>query len=381
MIRSIRRSEKKESTRVRVVFGTMTWGPQAQTPKDVGAKQLEALVKCKAAYVTKGVETGKVLIDTARIYQSGDSEEQIGKLLKENPEWVPLVSLHTKANPFVSKLNREGVIKQCNDSLKALGVKCIDIYYIHSPDISVDYEETFGALNELHKEGKFKELGLSAFAAWDVVRVYHLCKDKGWVLPTVYQGVYSAIIRHPEAELLPALRTYGMRFYCYNPLAGGLLTGRYKSVKDAESLTTGRFSPEFDFVRKDGPKNAIGAGHLRYRANYFKEQLFKALDIISEACAAEKIGMAEAAIRWLLHHSVLKGNQLDGILYGASKLDQMTENLNSYQGGPLPDSIVKAYDEAWKVAKPEAEQYFRGYGPGMGTSEWYLAKLQQSKTD
>jgi len=342
----------------------------------VGKKQLEALVKCKAAYVTKGPETGKVLIDTARIYQSGDSEEQIGALLKENSGWASVVSVHTKANPFVSKLTREGVIKQCNDSLKALGVKCIDIYYIHSPDISVDYEETFGALNELHKDGKFKELGLSAFAAWDVVRVYHMCKEKGWVLPTVYQGVYSAIARSAEPELLPALKTFGMRFYCYNPLAGGLLTGRYKSVKDAETVTEGRFSPEFDFQRKDAAKTALGSGHLRYRALYFKEQLFKALDIISEACQQEKIGMAEAAIRWLVHHSVLKGNYHDAILYGASKFEQMEENLKSYQGGPLPESVLKAYDEAWKVAKAEAEPYFRGYGPGMGTSDWYLSKFQ-----
>jgi len=357
----------------------MTWGTTAQTTKDVASKQLAALVNCKPAYVTRGpgVEKGKVLIDTARIYQSGDSEEMIGKLLQENPSWEPLVSIHTKANPFVSKLTREGVKKQCNDSLKALAVKCVDIYYIHSPDIAVDYEETFGALNELHKEGKFKELGLSAFAAWDVVRVYHLCKDKGWVLPTVYQGVYNAIVRGAEPELLPALKTYGIRFYCYNPLAGGLLTGRYKSVKDADNLTEGRFSPEFDFQRKDGSaRTSLGAGHLRYRAFYFKEQLFKALDIISEACQAEKIGMAEAAIRWLAHHSVLKGNYGDAILFGASKFAQMEENLKSYQGGPLPDSVVKAYDDAWKVAKPEAEQYFRGYGQAMGASEWYLAKFQ-----
>jgi len=261
-------------------------------------------------------------------------------------------------------------------------VKCLDILYVHSPDINVDYAEQFGALNELHKQGKFKELGLSAFASWDVMRVYYLCKANGWVLPTVYQGLYNAINRNAEPELLPALRTLGIRFYVYNPLAAGLLTGRYTSLKDVENLTEGRFSSEFDINSKTtGKGSAIPTGtvHLRLRGAWFKEQLFKALEIISEACAKEKIPMAEAAFRWLAHHSALKGHLHDGILFGASKVEQMTDNLKSYQGGPLPTSIVTAYEDAWKVARTEAEPYFRGYGSSMyGGSDLYLAKFNSS---
>jgi len=369
-------AEKKED-RVSVVVGTMTWAPHAQTNKEAATQQLKALVECRPAYVDGGPLTGKVLIDTARIYQSGDSETMIGEILKEHPEWGKVVSLHTKINRLISPLNRANVIKQFNDSLKALGVQCVDILYVHDADITVDYEETFGAIDELYREGKFKELGLSAFASWDVVRVYHLCKDKGWVRPTVYQGLYSAIDRSVEPELLPALRTYGIRFYCYNPLAGGLLSGRYTNLKDAQNVTEGRFSEEFVLTRQDAeislPK---GFGYLLYRSMYFKEQLFKAIEIIAAACTAERIPMAEAAIRWLTHHSALKGNCHDGILYGARTIDQMNENLKSYQAGPLPDTVVEAMDNAWKVAKPEAEQYFRGYGASMGSSEGYLAKFK-----
>jgi len=360
----------------------MTWGPTAQVKQPNAAKQLEALVNCKAAYVTSGPEAGKVLVDTARIYQNGESEETIGAILKEHPEWAKVISLHTKVNSLVQPLTRDSITKQCNDSLTALGVKCLDILYVHSPDINVDYAEQFGALNELHKQGKFKELGLSAFASWDVMRVYYLCKANGWVLPTVYQGLYNAINRNAEPELLPALRTLGIRFYVYNPLAAGLLTGRYTSLKDVENLTEGRFSSEFDINSKTtGKGSAIPTGtvHLRLRGAWFKEQLFKALEIISEACAKEKIPMAEAAFRWLAHHSALKGHLHDGILFGASKVEQMTDNLKSYQGGPLPTSIVTAYEDAWKVARTEAEPYFRGYGSSMyGGSDLYLAKFNSS---
>jgi len=302
-------------------------------------------------------------------------------VLKEHPEWAKSIALHTKVNSLIQKLTRDSVFKQCNDSLKALGVKCLDILYVHSPDISVDYEETFGALNELHKEGKFKELGLSAFAAWDVMRVSWLCKEKGWVRPTVYQGVYHALNRHAEAELLPALRTLGIRFYVYNPLAAGLLTGRYKSMKDAETLKEGRFSAEFDLNSKDPnatQKSAIPTGkvHLMLRGALFKEQLFKSLDIIAEACAKEKIPMAEAALRWLSHHSALKGHLYDGILFGASSVEQLQQNLSSYQGGPLPSAVAAAFEDAWKVAKPEAESYFRGYSDTVyGGANLYLAKF------
>jgi len=343
-------------------------------------KQLQALLECKSATVVKGPGAGKVLVDTARIYQTGESEEQLGAILKEHPDWVPRISIHTKANPMISQLTKANVKQQCNDSLAALGVKSVDIYYIHSPDITVDYDETLSALDELHREGKFKEFGLSAFPAWDVVRIYHICKDKGYVKPTVYQGVYNAIRREVEAELLPALKTYGIRFYCYNPVAGGLLTGRYQSFKDTENLTEGRFSENYNIASKTAIAKGVKHGgvpvYQMYRNMYFKEQLFKAVQIINEACTQEKIGMAEAAIRWLKYHSALKGNYYDGILFGASKIEQMTENLKSYEGGPLPSSIVTAYDEAWKVAKSESTSYFRGFGPGMGSSETYLKKFE-----
>jgi len=229
-------------------------------------------------------------------------------------------------------------------------------------------------MNELHKAGKIKEWGLSAYASWDVVRIYYLCKSNGWVVPTVYQGIYNAITRGMEAELMPALRTCGLRSYWYNPLGGGFLTGRYKSPD--EIPTEGRFSPQWDIVGTTDEKNPMkGKFHALIRGAYFKKKLFDSLEVIREACAAEKISMASAAVRWVTYHSVLNGNHHDGLLFGASNLKQVEENLAAYSSGPLPDSIVKAYDTAWEVAYPESAPYFRGYGPKGGSSEHYLAQF------
>jgi len=371
-VKEAKKDEVKRKNRIRIVYGNMTWGPGAQTNKDVAFKQLEALINSPHARVKSGPEEGKVMVDTARVYRSGDSEELLGNLLQENPSWKPQVSIHTKANPR-KPFTREGLNSQLNDSLKALSVDKVDIYYLHAPDIKTPIEETFGALNELHKAGKFTELGLSNYAAWDVVRIHWFCKTKGWVSPTVYQGMYNAITRSIEPELIPALRACGIRSYWYNPLAGGFLTGKYSSLD--EKLTEGRFSPQFDFVGPRDTTNSFkGLGHVFYRQRYFKQKLFDSLEVIRHACEAEKIAMADAAMRWVVHHSVLNGNYHDGVLFGASSFAHMEANLTSYGGDELPKNIVEAFDNAWTVAAPESESYMRGYGAKPGGSELFLAQ-------
>src|SRR5690606_26118365 len=104
-----------------------------------------------------------------------------------------------------------------------------DIFYLHFPDHKTPLEETLKACQKLYEEGKFKELGLSNYSSWQVSEIYNMCKNNGWVLPTVYQGMYNVITRDVEKELFPCIRYYNMRFYSYNPLAGGLLTERYDS--------------------------------------------------------------------------------------------------------------------------------------------------------
>jgi len=373
----VKQEEKQVKARPRLVFGNMTWGPGAQVNKEVATKQLEALLKEPLARVQSGPEEGKVLVDTARIYRSGDSETLLGEILKENPSWRSQISLHTKCNYMVSPMTREGITTQLNNSLKALGVEKVDIYYIHFPDIKTPIEETFSTLNDLHKEGKFAELGLSNYAAWDVVRIYYLCKNKGYVVPTVYQGLYNAIARHPEAELFPALRAFGIRSYWYNPLAGGLLTGRYSSLDEKEKLTEGRFSPQFDIVGEKDTTSALkGKTHILYGARYFKQRLLESLEVIRKACEQEKIPMAEAAIRWTLFHSKLSVKHHDGLLFGASSVSQVESNVKSYTGSELPQSIVEAYNQAWLVALADAPGAFSGYGPVAGNSDFFLKQYE-----
>jgi len=312
------------------------------------------------------------LVDTARIYRSGDSEKMLGTLLQENPSWKSQVSIHTKANPRITPFTREGINSQMKASLDALGVDKVYIYYLHFPEIKTPLEETFGALNELYKEGKFTELGLSNYASWDVVRIHWFCKSKGWVVPTVYQGMYNALTRSMEAEMMPAIRACGMRSYWYNPLAGGMLTGKYTSFD--EQTTEGRFSSAFNIVAERDSKSL--QGHLAYRQRYWKKTLFDSLEVIRKACNTEKIAMSDASLRWALHHSVLNEKHHDGVLFGASSFSHVESNLTALGGDELPKSIVEAFDNAWTVAAPEAQHYMHNYGSTPGGSDLFLAQYK-----
>lgn len=183
------------------------------------------------------------------------------------------------------------------------------------------------------------------------------------VLPTVYQGMYNIVTRDMEREIVPVAREFGLRLYMYNPLAAGILAGRYSNKEALEGSTEGRFSQEF------------GAAAL-YRSRYGKDPILESAEILRTACAAESQEMDAVALRWLIHHSLLAPG--DGIIIGVSKESQLVRNLAAWQGGPLSPELVAACDNAWKVAKPVCESYFRGFGAQPGGIEKFLALKSSS---
>lgn len=221
----------------------------------------------------------------------------------------------------------------------------VDMWYLHAPDHTVPYEDTLREVDRLYQKGYFKRFGLSNYAAWEVAQISEVCIRNGWKRPDVYQGVYNALHRAVEPELFPCLRHYGIAFYVYNPLAGGLLTDRYRRdtvVHEAGS----RFDPD---------KNQ-GAS---YRERYWTEFYFDALDVVRPVAEALDVPLAEAALRWVNHHSLLKAEAGDAIIVGASSVDQLKENLTSLEKGPLPEELLRAFDEGWDIVKGSATEYFR----------------------
>jgi aflatoxin B1 aldehyde reductase len=311
-----------------IVLGTMTFGQQAFLDESI-------------EMVNYFVDQGYSDLDTAYVYNEGECEKILGQIIgKFGRERFKIA---TKVNPRISgRLDSVAVRKQLTESLQRMDIEKADILYLHFPDPATPVESALEACDEAHRAGQFIELGLSNFPAWMVADAYHKCKAHGWVLPTVYEGVYNALTRNAETELFDALEAFQMRFYAYNPLAGGILTGKYRSVDDTPQ--DGRFA-----LRKN------------YQGRYWKESFFVAVGIIGEACARHDIPMAEAALRWLAYHSKLFQSRGDSIIIGASKLVQLQQNLSAFENGPLSNDVVDAFNKAWSVSKAESPDYFTYY--------------------
>jgi aflatoxin B1 aldehyde reductase len=292
--------------------------------------------------------------------------------LRNRPDLAGRIRIHSKAHPMMTVMDSKGIEHQLNASLKALGLGCLEVFYLHQPDVRVPLLETLKACDEQFQKGKFKELGLSNFAAWDVAHAHYLCLKHNFVRPTVYQGIMNAVCRTLEPELMPVVRTFNMRCYVFNPLAAGMLTGRYTNAN--QKVDKGRFSPEFDLVPASMSKNPLrGKAHLIYRGRYWKEDLFHGLDLIKQATDLAGVPMLSAALRWCLHHSTLRPNFGDGIIFGASSSNQVEQNLLACAGGKLPENVLKSFDEAAQIWKQEP--YFRGYDDEGGKSFKYLSKF------
>ncbi|XP_036602850.1 aflatoxin B1 aldehyde reductase member 3-like [Trichosurus vulpecula] len=300
---------------------------------------------CMQAFLERGYRE----VDTAHVYGDGKSESFLGSMnlgLKDSSKGVKIA---TKANPWNGKtLSASSVRSQLEESLKRLQCPRVDLFYLHFPDKNTPLEETLGACNELHKEGKFVELGLSNYPSWRVAEICTLCKKNGWVVPTVYQGMYNSITRQVERELFPCLRHFGLRFYAFNPLAGGLLTGKYKYEDKDKEQPTGRF-----FGR---PASEM------YQKRYWKVLHFQAIALVEKALAAaygaNPPSMTSAALRWMYHHSQLQSALGDAVILGMTSLQQLQQNLAAAEEGPLEPEVVKAFDEAWNLIAHDCPNYF-----------------------
>ena len=241
----------------------------------------------------------------------------------------------------------EKIEEMLNKSLAELGTDCVDIFYLHAADRTLPFQEPLKQLNEMHKQGKFVQLGLSNFTAYEVAEVVMLCKMNGWVRPTIWQGMYNAITRSIEGELIPACRRYGLDVVVYNPVAGGLFSGKYKTRDVPQE---GRYS------------DSVGKMGGMYRKRYFKDATFDALAVIEPVVEKHNLTLLETAFRWLTHHSELnmKDGGNDGIIIGISSQEQLVQNLKDLEKGPLPEEVLKALDEAWLVAKPTTAHYWHG---------------------
>jgi aryl-alcohol dehydrogenase-like predicted oxidoreductase len=304
-------------------LGTMTFGGKGYFAS-IGHLDQKAVDEL----VAKSISAGINFIDTANVYSEGLSEEITGKAIRNlglnRDNLVIATKVRGKMNdsPNGTGLTRKHILHEVEASLKRLSMDYIDLYQIHGFDELTPIEETIDALDILVKCGKVRYIGCSNLAAWHIMKalsysVYnHLSKFVS------LQAYYTLAGRDLEREIVPLLKDQKMGLMVWSPLAGGLLSGKYKRNETAGN--NGR-RVNFDFP----PVN--------------KEKAFTIVEALEPMAKEKQSSVAQLALAWLLHQSVVTT-----VIIGANKVEQLEDNLKSISVKFTADELQKL-DELSKL--------------------------------
>ena len=257
----------------RICFGSMTYGGQTDEP---AARRM----------IDYCLERGDNFVDTANAYNGGASEEILGRLIQGRRDRLLLA---TKVRnrmgdaPDMAGLSRAAIMRAIDDSLRRLGTDYVDLYYLHLPDYDVPIEETLAAMEELVKAGKVRYPASSNYSGWQVVQMLCLAGAKGYTPAKVTQPMYNLIARGIEQEYLPMCKEFGVSTVVYNPLAGGLLTGK----QTAQSPLPG--------TRFDNNK--------MYLDRYWHPQDFDAVEELKVIAGRIGRSLVSLSLCWLYYHT------------------------------------------------------------------------------
>lgn len=308
----------------RICLGTMTFGGQTDEP--AAGRMLDLCM-----------ETGINFLDTANVYNKGASEEMLGRLLgRRRSDFVLASKVRNKMGdgPDLVGLSRPAILRAIDDSLRRLRTDYLDLYYLHLPDPSVPIEESLDAMNEVLKQGKVRYLASSNYSAWQMVDMFWIAQRKGYRAPWVAQPMYNLIARGIEQEYLAMCKQFGVSNIVYNPLAGGLLTGKHK--REAPIPGT-----RFD-------KNKA------YLDRYWHEGDFEAVDELRQIADKAGRSLVSLSLNWLYHHSAS-----DCIILGASRVEHLEQNLAALRDGPLDQETLQACDRVWAQLRGPTPKYNR----------------------
>jgi aryl-alcohol dehydrogenase-like predicted oxidoreductase len=299
-----------------MALGTMTFAaPRWGSPDDVSE-----------AVFNNYVDAGGNFIDTADVYSGGRSEELVGKFIAERKLRDKLV-LATKfgfnaekGNPHAGGNGRKHIYSALENSLKHLKTDYVDLYWLHVWDMITPVEEVLQTLGDLVRSGKIRYFGFSDIPAWYATKAATLAKAFNLPAPIALQLEYSLVERSIEREHIPAARECGLGVCPWSPLAGGFLTGKYN--RDTEQ------TPEQGRL---GGANPFSGAFTK-----FTERNWRILETLRTVAAESNRPPAQVALAWNLAQP-----EISSIILGASKPEQLNDNLTSLEISLSPEQLVK----------------------------------------
>jgi 1-deoxyxylulose-5-phosphate synthase len=304
----------------RLCLGTMTFGLQCD--EDTSRAILDA-----------AADAGITFLDSADVYPLGGglatvgrTEEILGRWLRgRRDEFVVATKCHgrTGSNPWDQGNSRKHVLDAIDASLRRLGTDYVDLYQLHFSDSNTPIDETLEALDTIVRSGKARYVGCSNFLAYRLARAIGRSEARDLVRFESVQPRYNLLFREIERELLPLCAEEAIGVIPYNPLAGGLLTGKH----DREG------SPP------EGTRFMLGAAGPMYQARYWHDREFDTIDAIRPLAAEAGISMTTLAVSWVLAKPVITS-----AIIGASHPEQLADNVAALDA-PLDSKLEAQLDE------------------------------------
>jgi len=281
-------------------FGGTGWAAAVGTTDVDGARR----------QISMALDAGVNLIDTADVYSSGLSEEIVAKALPVAREDVLLatkVRMPTGDGPNDAGLSRHHIMRACDASLRRLGTDYIDLYQVHEWDGQTPLEETLRALDDLVTSGKVRYIGASNYAGWQLMKALGIADRHGLHRFVSQQIYYSLQARDAEYELVPVAVDQGLGILVWSPLAGGLLSGKYRRGVEA-------------------PAGSRHLGDWHEPPVYDEDKLYDTVDALVEIAGAHSVSAAQVSLAWLLGRS-----GVTSVIVGARTDEQLADNLSAAQ--------------------------------------------------
>lgn len=304
----------------RLCLGTMTFGYQCDEPTSV-------------AILNRALEGGITFIDTADVYPLGGSLETVGRTEEIIGRWMKgrrdQVILATKAFGAMGRErwkrgnSRKHILDAVDESLRRLQTDYIDLYQLHGPDPSTPIDETLRALEDVVRAGKVRYIGCSNFLAYQVARALGRSEAMNVVRFDSVQPRYNLLFREFERELFPLCAEEGIGVIPYNPLAGGLLTGKHQRDEGPE----------------EGSRFTLGSAAQRYQDRYWHEGMFETVEAIRPLAQEAGMSLAQLAVAWVLANPVITAP-----IVGASRPEQLDDTIAA-ASTPLPPDLKQRLDE------------------------------------
>jgi aryl-alcohol dehydrogenase-like predicted oxidoreductase len=263
------------------------------------------------AMIKQSLDAGINFIDTANVYTHGQSERFVGQALKDLGLTRSDVVIATKAmgamgeGPNDAGVSRYHLMHQIDASLERLGLDHVDLYQIHGWDSQTPMDEALRALDDIVRTGRARYIGVSNWAAWQIVKALGISERLGLEKFASLQAYYTLAGRDLEREIVPMLQSEGLGLMVWSPLAGGLLSGKYTRGNDGKSEGEGRRAA-FDFPPVE------------------KDRAYDVIDALGRMAQAKGRTVAQLALAWLLYQPAVST-----VIVGAKRADQLADNIGA----------------------------------------------------